>query len=175
MSTIELMIAVSVASLIFVVLGSTMLLVARGMVVVNTQARRQAEAGMALDRITEILRNAEYNDLAVSGDGLEIQFVDARTPANTSRIWVEDVTVDGEVQERLIRYRPDISDTSETYELASLLASVEFTDLGDTVANGGALVGIGVAYTYQNFRDLFPEESRNAIFECSVFLRNTVE
>ena len=174
MSTIELMIAVSIASLIFIVLGTTMLLVARGMVVVNTQARRQAEAGMALDRITEILRNAEYDGLVVSNSGLEVQFTDARTPAQTSRIWVEDVVVDGEIQERLIRYQPE-NGSNPTYELASLLASVEFTDEGINQANGGALVGIGVAYTYQNFRDLFPEESRNAIFECAVFLRNTVE
>ena len=39
---------------------------------------------------------------------------------------------------------------------------------------GGALVTIGVAYSYQTFRDRFiDDQSRNAIFSTAVFLRNT--
>jgi prepilin-type N-terminal cleavage/methylation domain-containing protein len=160
-SLIELMVTIAISSLILFALAGVLLAASKGLVVVTDQARRQSEAGMALDRTAEILRNAVYPVTLVASS--EVQFTDGRNPDETARIWLSG--------DRLM-YDPDISESGDQRELARGIDDFEVGPDSDPLIGASALT-LQISYNYQNFRDRFPEASRNATFVTSVFMRNT--
>jgi hypothetical protein len=161
LSTIELMIAMSVSSLILGTVGGVFVATARAVTVVNDQQQRQTEAGMALDRMSEILRNGVFPVNIVSTT--EVRFVDARNPSDIASIWLDGQSV---------MYNPDIDDPDTAKELAGPVDGLEISVDPDPLIGGSALY-LQISYNYMSFRDYYPDESRNATFVTSVFMRNT--
>ncbi|MBN1478575.1 hypothetical protein JXA47_17615 [Candidatus Sumerlaeota bacterium] len=160
-SMVELMVTITISTLILFALAGVLLATSKGLVVVTDQARRQSQSGIALDRTAEILRNAVYPVTLVASS--EVQFTDARNPDATARIWLSG--------DRLI-YDPDMDESGDQRELARGIEDFEVGPDSNPLIGASALT-LQISYNYQNFRDRFPEASRNATFVTSVFMRNT--
>ncbi|NUP90035.1 MAG: prepilin-type N-terminal cleavage/methylation domain-containing protein [Candidatus Sumerlaeia bacterium] len=163
---VETMIATVIGTLIAGALVETFLISARAMEAVTNQVRRQSQASLGLDRIAEILRNGIFDPgtstpQVVSAS--EIRFRDARNPSATARIWLSG--------ERLM-YDADVSGGDSGRVLAEPLSGLTFSTDPDPLI-GLSAVSVQISYDYMNFRDHFPDETRNATFVTSVFLRNT--
>jgi type II secretory pathway pseudopilin PulG len=69
-------------SVVFISLAS-----AKATLIVTEQGQRQSQAALALDRMAEILRNAQYPVNIVSAT--EVRFTDARNPSDTQPTRIE--------------------------------------------------------------------------------------
>jgi hypothetical protein len=166
-SIIEVMIALTASALILIVLASVSITASKGLVVATDQARRQGQAGLAMDRVSEILRNAIFSETAGVGVSFvaseEIQFTDVRTPAVRSRLWLNS--------DQQLMYMPSMSAPSTTHVLAEPVNGLEFSPDENPLV-GASAIQVEISYNYQSFRDYDPERSRNATFVTSVFMRN---
>jgi hypothetical protein len=154
------MVAVVISTMALGVVMATFVNTARAMTVVTDQTRRQMQAALALDRMVEILRNATYP--ATISSATEVRFTDVRHPGVIGRIWLSGESV---------MYDPDTSDLVAGTALAEPISGLTISPDPDPLIGASALQ-LQISYAYQNFREYFPNQSRNATFVTSVFLRN---
>jgi len=142
-------------SVVFISLAS-----AKATLIVIEQGQRQSQAALALDRMAEILRNAEYPVNIVSAT--EVRFTDARNPSDTGRIYFAN----GE-----IFHDPDLDTSGDERSIAKYVEGLVVEPNPDPLVGDSALQ-LSVSYNYQTYLDRFPDETGNAVFVTTVFMRN---
>jgi prepilin-type N-terminal cleavage/methylation domain-containing protein len=153
---VSLAMAVGLMALSFV--GYVALFSTKSEEVLFPQMSRQMEACRSLQAMSDLLANAKWSSIVITGDNrVDFESID-KPSGQISRIWFQDSKV---------IYRPNASSSSQQHVLAANLVSLSFSKVSE-------MVQIEVVFKYRKNRGYNSSEAQrmNGTFATRVYPRN---